>query len=204
MKLAKQGIHEERGKEEKTGFSRLKPLGDSLKRATVVVAILAGATLNVHCSGGGPDPTPDSGGDGGSMSDSGPTQDGGSDGGAGGLCAQYPNGSWNNNAFSGGTIMKPGSNTANYLMFLNALGDQGGTEYAVFGLYPQDLSSPIQYVAFSQGQTKTINIPSVGDMNFQLCSMTASPCSSPPGGPVTGDTHCIAEVAADRPWAPVH
>ncbi len=208
MKLARPGVvegREEKGEEKR--FSKLKPLADSLKRATVVVAILAGASFSVHC-GGGPDPAPTDGGDGGSMVDSGPTNDGGNqdsgtpDSGPGpGLCTQYPSGSPNNNTFQGGNIMRP-ANSSGWLWYFKSLKIQNGTEYASFGLYPSDLSSPIQYQAFTAGQTKTVNVPGVGNVTFQLCAMTAQECNAPVPGqpPNSGDVNCTATLAADQPW----
>ncbi len=207
MKLSRQGVHEERGKESGTeAFSRTRPLAESLKRATVVFAILTGAALNIRCGGGNPDPPPS---DSGIMDSGTPGQDGGTQdaGPVNGLCTQYPPGTNNNNAFFGGsTIMKPANNSGNWLMYLKSLVYQNGTEGATFGLYPQDLSSAPTYTAFTLGQTQAINVPGVGNVSFQLCNMSSQACNAPSPGqpPNSGDVNCYATLASDMPWGVTH
>ncbi len=199
MKLSKVELHEG-GKEDKREFSRFKTMTDSLKRGAVAAALLFSATFAVNC-GPSPDPQPDgSGGDGGAVVDGGhDSGDGGSDGGAGGLCAMYPHGSANRAEMMGGAIVKPGNNTEGWLMFFKST---DGTAASI-GIYPDTLSSPPVYYAFTgAGQTRTIPVPgSTGNVNMQMCSVTSQPCSvGQPQGTITGDQNCVLVIAADKPF----
>src|SRR5512143_688136 len=175
MKLSKVELHEG-GKEDKREFSRFKTMTEALKRGAVAAALIFSATFAVNC-GPSPDPHPDGGGgDGGSMVDGGHDSggDGGSDGGATGLCATYPHGSPNRVEMFAGTVVKPGNNTEGWLMFFK---QTDGTAASI-GIYPNTLSSPPVYYAFTAGQTRTIPVPgSTGDTNMQMCSVTSQPCS---------------------------
>jgi hypothetical protein len=189
MKLTKAEL-QDGGKEDKREFSRFKTMGESIKKSAVVTALLLSTAFGVGC-GGGPtgDPPNDAGmggGDGGSSS---------------GLCAMYPHGSANRAELRGGDIIKPASNTDGYLMYFK---QSDGTN-ATIAIYPTANPSAEMPYSFQVNETRAINIPgATGTVNMQGCNLIGGGCTSPPGGPISGDTSCIFVIAADRPFAPAH
>ncbi|HSB47682.1 MAG TPA: hypothetical protein VLD37_06735 [Candidatus Bilamarchaeum sp.] len=179
-------------------------MAESIKRSAAVAAVVVAATFSMHC---GPDgPTTDgggTGGDGGTVTDGGHGGDSGTggDGGSTALCDMYPEGSPNRTTFARGEIRVPAQNTDGWLLFFRKIEDIGGTTFTTFGVYSESVSAPTYY-GFELGQTRGVNVPSVGTVQMQLCARTSAACGSAPGqgNTGTGDPGCSATLAADRPW----
>ena len=119
------------------------------------------------------------------------------------LCDQYAAGSPNRVTFGLGEIRNPANNTVDYRTYLGDIVVSSGVLKAEFPFYPPDLSKPFDWKTFAKDTVKDVTIPSVGTVKFQLCDLTATPCSIDiPGGTKTGDVNCTATLASEKPFAP--
>ncbi len=190
MKL-KQEMREEAGQtDRKKAFARFKERMD--KPLRVAVAAFA-VTFAVSC---GDDTTErDGGNDGGqdAQTDGGNTTDSGTDGGTPtGLCTTYGPGDPHRAVFMLDDEASPSGGT--YFFKFRELVDTGSELRAGFVFFPASMTTS-EGIGFSLGQTKVKNIPGVGDVSFQLCEMTASPCTLS-----TGDPNCSATLASSNGW----
>jgi hypothetical protein len=194
---------------EKKRFSRFSGLVESMKKP----AIFATMAVSFCACGPADKPTHDGGGgnDGGqALNDGGQSKDGGQGGDAGfdggsaqALCDQFGAGSPNRVTFGLGDVKRPAENTVNYLMYFGDIVVANGVLKAEFPFYPSDLSKPFDWKGFAKDETRAVTIPSVGAVKFQLCDLTATPCSiNIPGGTKTGDVNCTATLASEKPFAP--
>ncbi|MEW6035130.1 MAG: hypothetical protein AB1529_00820 [Candidatus Micrarchaeota archaeon] len=188
----REATREAEGKKDDSKLSRFKAASERLMRPAVVAAFAVGFT--VAC---GEDPGPaDSGhgGDGGTVTDGGTTDGGGGDGGGPAeLCTQYGPGDAHRALFNLGDSKSPGG-TGTYFMRFRQIVGTGTGRVGGFLYYPADLSTS-EGIGFNEGETKTKDIPGVGTVTFQLCEMTANPCTAS-----TGDPACTATLASSHGW----
>jgi hypothetical protein len=180
------------GKKDDVKLSRFKAASERLMRPAVVAAFAVG--FAVAC---GEDPTPrdgGTGGDGGTTTDGGTTDGGGGDGGGPAeLCTQYGPGDPHRAHFALGDSLSPGGTAAYFMRFYQIVGSGDGRR-AGFLYYPADLTTS-EGIGFNVGETKSKNIPGVGMVTFQLCELTANPCTQS-----TGDPACAATLASSHGW----
>jgi hypothetical protein len=187
----KQEMREEAGQsDKKRAFARFKERME--KPLRVAVAAFA-VTFAVSC---GDEPGPRDGGTGGDadvQTDGGNTTDGGSDGGnPAGLCTQYGTGDPHRMVFHLDDEASPSGGT--HFFKFRELVDTGSELRAGFVFFPASMTTS-EGIGFSLGQTKVKNITGVGDVSFQLCEMSASPCTLS-----TGDPNCSATLASSNGW----
>lgn len=119
------------------------------------------------------------------------------------LCQQYADGSQNRVTFTLGEVMTPAQNTDGFAMFFQQIKNANtpGDFYVNFGVYPTDLSSPVQYHSFSDNDNvRTYTLPK-GPVTFQMCGHTTQLCDvNMPGGSKSGDVNCTATLASDAPF----
>jgi len=187
----KQEEHEERGQNDRKGrFSRFK---DAIERHSAVAKVALAAfavTFAINC---GDDTT---GRDGGPQ-DGGPTDgdtdhDSGPDSGPVSLCTQYGPGDPHRVEFQLEDEAIP-SGTMYAFRFRGIIGTGDG-RISSYTLYP--VTSPTsESVGFTIGRQFVKNFPGVGDITFELCDMTANPCT-----PSTGDSACKSTLASSNGW----